>query len=282
LALDCCDKCENCRRIDADNYPDVWWVRPESRLRVITVDQIRELMQTVQLKPAYASLKVATLVASDRLNPQAANAFLKTLEEPPADSILILLTTEPQRVLETIVSRCLRLNFAGEGARWRNPSFLAWLTDFSEIAAAEQRSLLSRYRLLSSLLNQLNQAKAAITESLTKRSPLERHDEADPKLREKWEDELAAAIEAEYRRQRADLLVGLQWWLRDVWLETLRLGEQMFTYPELTEFVKNVARRITSEQAMENLRLIEQTQRLLFSNAQEALVLEVGLLTLQL
>jgi hypothetical protein len=57
--------------------------------------------------------------------------------------------------------------------------------------------------------------------------------------------DLAAAIEAEYRRQRTDLLVGLQWWLRDVWLETLRFGQEMFTYPELAAMVKTVSRRIT-------------------------------------
>src|SRR5205814_4086705 len=186
-----------------------------------------------------------------------------------ADSILILLSTDPQRLLEAILSRCLRLNFAGESGRLRDPSLLAWLKDLSEMAATEQRSLLSRYRLLSVLLNKLNESKAAITESLTRRSPLERHEEAEPKLREKWEEELTAAIEAEYRRQRTDLLVGLQWWLRDIWLETLRVGQEMFTYPELSAMVKTVARRITPDQAMENLRLLEQTQRLLASNVQE-------------
>lgn len=282
LPLDSCDACSSCRKIDSESHPDVAWIRPESKMRVITIEQIRDLIQTVQLKPAQAAMKVAVIVAADRLNAPAANAFLKTLEEPPADSILILLSPEPQRLLETIVSRCLRLNFAGESGRLREPSLVAWVKELSEMAAAEQRSLLSRYRLLSVLLNKLNSAKAAITENLTKRSPLERYDDAEPRLREKWEDELAAAIEAEYRRQRADLLVALQWWLRDIWLETLRLSGNLLTYPELAAMVKSVARRITPEQAMENLRLLEQTQRLLASNVQEALALEVGLLKLKL
>src|SRR6058998_983231 len=282
LPMDSCDRCLACRKVDGENHPDVLWIRPESKLRVITIDQMRDLMQTVQLKPAQAALKVAVIVAADRLNVQAANAFLKTLEEPPADSILILLSSEPQRLLETILSRCLRLNFAAEPGRLADPSLLAWLKELSETAATEQRSLLARYRLLSVLLNKLNAAKAAITEGLTKSSPLETYDDADPRLRDKWEDELAAAIEAEYRRQRADLLVGVQWWLRDIWLQTLRLGDQMFTYPELAGMIKTVARRLSTEQAMENLRVLEQTQRLLASAAQEALVLEVGLLKLKL
>src|SRR6185369_11087493 len=114
LPSDSCDTCASCRLIDSGNHPDILWVRPESKLRVITIDQMRDLMQTVHLKPTQAAFKVAVIVAADRLNVPAANAFLKTLEEPPANSILILLTTEPQRVLETILSRCLRLNFAGE------------------------------------------------------------------------------------------------------------------------------------------------------------------------
>ncbi len=282
LPLESCDTCSSCRKIDSANHPDVRWIRPESKLRVILIDQMRELMQTVHLKPTQALFKVAIIVAADRLNVQAANAFLKTLEEPPANSILILLSTEPQRMIETILSRCLRLNFAGESGRLRDPSLLAWLKALSEIAAAEQRSFLARYRLLSVLLNKLNECKAAITEACTKRSPLEYHDDVEPKLREKWEDELSAAIEAEYRRQRTDLLVGVQWWLRDIWLETLRLGGEMGAYPELVELVRTVARRVSPEQAMENLRSMEQTQRLLASSVQEALVLEVGLLNLKL
>src|SRR5688572_8323434 len=281
-AVDSCDACLSCRKIDGDNHPDVLWLRPESKLRVIKIEQIRDLLQTVYLKPTQAPFKVATIVAADRLTTQAANAFLKTLEEPPADSILILLSTEPQRMLETILSRCLRLSFGGEAGRHRDPAFVAWLENFSEMAAAEHKSLLSRYQLLSVLLNKLNEIKEATGESLSKRSPLETHDDVDAKLKEKWEDELSAAIEAEYRRQRAELLTCLQWWLRDVWLQTLQFGREMFTYPNLAEAAARVARRVSPQQAMENLQLLEQTQRLLASNVQEALALEVGLLKLKL
>jgi len=207
---------------------------------------------------------------------------LKTLEEPPADSILILVTTEPQRLLETIISRCLRLNFAGETTFQRDEAFMRWLTGFSDRAGGEQRSLLNRYQLLSTLLNKLNEIKETITEVLTKKSPLERYEDLDPKMRDKLEDELTAAIEAEYRRQRADLLVGLQWWFRDVWLETLGLDSQRHAFPQLQTSSKAVACRITSRQAMDNLAQIEKSQRLLASNVQEALALEVGLLKLAL
>src|SRR5471030_482906 len=144
-ATDCCDECLSCRKIENGTHDDIHWARPESKSRVITIDQTRALMQQIQLKPTEAEHKVAVIVAADRLNPQAANAFLKTLEEPPSKSIIILLTTEPQRILETIISRCLRLNFAAESGAKLDPKRVEWVQSFGELAATEQKSLISRY-----------------------------------------------------------------------------------------------------------------------------------------
>jgi DNA polymerase-3 subunit delta' len=281
LTLDSCDTCASCRKIQSETHPDVFWVRPESKSRVITINQMRDLMQNVHLKPTYSVSKVAVVVAADRLNVQAANAFLKTLEEPPGDSVLILLTTEPQQILETILSRCLRLSFGGEASHECDTALIGWLEKFSNAASAGHATLLGRYRLLSLLLSKLTDLKTVITGALTEKSPLEDDYELDPRTREKLEEELEAAIEAEYRRQRSDLLGGVHWWLRDVWVETLRLGSEMCTYPQLAKAAQDVARRISTQQAMENLRVMEETQGLLASNVQEALALEVGLLKLQ-
>jgi DNA polymerase-3 subunit delta' len=278
-------------------------VRPESKSRIVSVEQMRGLMQEINLKPTEAEYKVAVIVAADRLNVQGANAFLKTLEEPPPRSVLILLTTEPQRLLETIVSRCLRLNFSGDGPRPLASAEMEWLASFSDMAAVEQKSLLGRYRLMDVLLQKLTAMKSAIEESLTARSPLRRYDDVEKDLREKWEDELEAAIEAEYRRQRTDLLAILQRWLRDVWLTALAGGRgssrlrdasarqgvegktngtgELLNFPKLAG-TKRVASRISAKAAVENLQIIEATQRLLHTNVQEALAIEVGLLKLNL
>jgi len=281
VATDCCDECLSCRKIDRETHADIHWARPESKSRVVTVEQMRDLMREIQLKPTEAEYKVAIIVAADRLNPQAANAFLKTLEEPPAKSILILLSTEPQRILETILSRCLRLNFSAESAPTLDEAQSQWLARFGDLAAGEQKSLLGRYRLLDVLLQKLGDIRAHVEEALTARSPLQRYDEVEKELRERWEDELAAAIEAEYRRQRADLLLLVQWWLRDVWLRALTVGRDLQNFPQ-TAGVEAVAKKITARQALENLQTLEQTQRLLHSSVQEALALEVGLLKLHL
>ncbi|HWX19405.1 MAG TPA: DNA polymerase III subunit [Candidatus Binatia bacterium] len=302
VAIDCCDQCLSCRKIEHGNHADVHWVRPESKTRIIRIEQIRDLIQEMNLKPTEAQYKVAVIVAADRLKTEAANAFLKTLEEPPARSVLILLSTEPQRILETLLSRCLRLNFGGEGQPALAPAQMEWLKSFSEIAAAEQKSLLGRYRLADVLLRKLNEIKSGIDETLTARSPLEQYKDAEKQFTERWEDELAAAIEAEYRRQRADLLVVLQWWLRDVWVQTLQgsnakhqtpntslpardsqppAASPLLSFPQLAG-TGSVAGRISPSDALENLQVMEQLQRWLGTNVQEALALEVGLLKLRL
>ena len=281
LPLDSCDQCDSCRRIQQHNHPDVFWIRPESKSRIITIEQMRELMQTVNLKPTLAEFKVAVIVAADRLNVHAANAFLKTLEEPPSKSIILLLTTEPQRILETILSRCLRLAFAGE-AMPVNVQNTAWLASFTEMAAKAERGLLGHYRLLGLILKKLADQKIEIEKALTAASPLRQYRELEPRMRDKLEEELAAAIEAEYRRQRAELIGSLQWWLRDVWLETLVMSSNMLCLPALSATSRAVAQRLSSAEAAENLNVFERLQRQLSSNVQEALALEVGLLKLKL
>ncbi len=285
-AIDCCDQCLPCRKIDHENHPDIHWARPESKLRFIAVDQIRELRREMQLKPAEAQYKVAIIAGADRLKTEAANAFLKTLEEPAPNSVLILLSTEPQRVLETIVSRCLRLNLSAGGHRPLAPALAAWLQSFSERAAVEQKSLLSRYLLLDALLQKLGAMKEEIATTLGERSPLERYPDAEKDLREQWEAELDASIEAEYRRQRSEVLTAFQWWLRDVWLQTLAClsserKDELLRFPEMSGTAQ-VATRISPAEALANLDTIAQLQRRLFTNVQEALALEVGLLKLKL
>jgi DNA polymerase-3 subunit delta' len=295
-AVDCCDRCLACQKTEHRNQPDVHWVRPESKSRIITIAQMRDLMKEIQLKPKESRHKISIIVAADRLRVEGANAFLKTLEEPPPDSVILLLTTDSQRVLETLVSRCLRLNFGEGGARVLDASQRDWLSAFSQVAGQEQKSLLGRYRLLDVLLQKLTALKTSIEQALTARSPLQQYPDAEKNLVERWEEELSAAVEAEYRRQRADLLGVFHWWLRDVWVQTLHhknskvpepkagtepLARSLLSFPELNG-TQQVAQRLSSEAALHNLQIMDQLQRWLSSNVQEALALEVGLLKLHL
>jgi hypothetical protein len=147
---------------------------------------------------------------------------------------------------------------------------------------ADQGTILNRYRLLSVLAARLAEIKANVQDTLAKRSPLERYEDIDPKQRERWEDELDAAIEAEYRRERADMLVGVQWWLRDVWLSALKQGSESLSFPGTAEATRKIGGRVEPRKALENLGVIDETLWLLSGNVQEALALEVGLLKLAL
>jgi DNA polymerase III subunit delta' len=288
VAVDCCDQCGTCHKIEHWNHPDVHWVRPESKSRIITISQMRELMREIQLKPKESKNKVAVIVAADRLRAEGANAFLKTLEEPPDGSVIILLTTDAQRVLETIVSRCLRLSFGRPGVGPLDPAQQQWLSSFVQAAGPQQKSLLARYRLLDVLLQKLGSIRSSIEEMLKARSPIEDYPDAEKNLIERWEDELTAAIEAEYRRQRSDLLGLLHWWLRDVWLVTLQnaapnkpFPAALLSFPQL-DGTRLLASRLAPDRALANLQTLEQLQRRLGGNVQEALALEVGLLKLNL
>lgn len=282
-AVDCCDACPACQKIDHESHGDVHWVRPESKLRQVRIEQVRELMREVNLKPTEAAHKVGVIVAADRMNEKAANAFLKTLEEPPANSVLVLLSNEPQRLLETIVSRCLRLNFGGDAVRRLPPELVEWVRRFGERAAAAQRGVLGRYLLLDVLAARLTEIKAEVERTLTERSPLTRYaeQEIEPQIRDQWEKELNAAIEAEYRRRRLEVILALQWWCRDVWLRVQRMEEGLLHFPEFGA-THSVAARLSAEAARENLRVLERLQATLHTNVHEALALEVALLRLEL
>jgi DNA polymerase-3 subunit delta' len=289
VATDCCDECLSCRKIENGNHADVFWVRPVSTLRQIRIEQItrrkespaRVVNEFTSLTPTESEYKICSLVAADRLTEEAANAFLKTLEEPPRKSVLILLSTDPSRLLETILSRCLRLNFSSGAPRPPSADLSYWLQQFSSTAATEQKSLFGRYRLLDTLLPKLHAIRAEIEETLTALSPLEKYPDAEEDLKKKWQKELAAAIEAEYRYRRSQILLLLQWWLRDVWLHTLAAGEALLHLPQIYG-ADEVAKRVTPRQAQENLLVLDQTQRLLHGNVQEGLTLEVTLLKLKL
>jgi DNA polymerase-3 subunit delta' len=259
----------------------VHWLRPASKSRVITAEQMRDLLAEIHLKPSAGHHKVAIIAGADRLNTSAANIFLKTLEEPPTRSVILLLSTEPQRLLETITSRCLRLRLGQQAVPQLAPEMLSFLEDFAREAAAGEKSLISRYRLLSILLVRLAALRDSIDEHLTGQSPLGRYEEVDKGLKDKWEDELAAAVESEYRRQRSELLRAVQLWLRDVWLLTLGMDPSLLALPSWAR-TSRVAQRLDPTAALANLDTMEQTQRQLHTNVQEALALEVCLLKLQL
>jgi DNA polymerase-3 subunit delta' len=113
---DACGRCRSCLLIDAGSHPDVvalsFGLRKDGTPRTeIVVDQIRELSTRLAMRSQLGGWQIATIDPADAMNPAAANALLKTLEEPAAQTMLILLADSPWRLPQTIRSRCQRIEF---------------------------------------------------------------------------------------------------------------------------------------------------------------------------
>ncbi len=108
---DGCGVCGPCLKIADDQHPDVGTVRPAGAGHIISIEVVRELGAKLAFAPHEARARVVIVEDADRLTDEASNAFLKTLEEPPARTHFILVSSAPQRLLITILSRCQRVGF---------------------------------------------------------------------------------------------------------------------------------------------------------------------------
>jgi len=108
---DPCDQCDNCRRMLRDVHPNLHLVAPQAPSNTIRIDEVREVVGNIALRPYMGVCSVVILDGADRLTEEAANALLKALEEPPGQTRFFLITVQPSHVLPTIVSRCQVIRF---------------------------------------------------------------------------------------------------------------------------------------------------------------------------
>ena len=108
-----CNDCDNCLKIDSFVHPDVKWLKGKGVVSSLTIDEIREIQKEMFLKP-YLGKKRVYIFEVERLNEEASNAFLKTLEEPPEYTHLVLIAKSDQEFLPTIVSRCQKITFSSK------------------------------------------------------------------------------------------------------------------------------------------------------------------------
>ncbi len=145
MALNCrkpvdyegCGQCLPCRQMANGNFPDFLLLRPEGES--IRIDQIRELNRGLGFAPVSGGYRVCVIYQAETMTLQAANSFLKTLEEPPSGNILILNAAEPLDLLPTIVSRCQKVPFQPLSF----PEMADWLVNKKELGKESAMALAS-------------------------------------------------------------------------------------------------------------------------------------------
>jgi len=111
-----CGECQDCRWVAAGQHPDVAQIAPLEDSNYIVIEQVRELIAELTLTAHGSGYKVATFTPADALFPNAANSLLKTLEEPPRRTLILLVTSQPARLMATVRSRCSRIRLPGPSA----------------------------------------------------------------------------------------------------------------------------------------------------------------------
>jgi DNA polymerase-3 subunit delta' len=108
-----CGQCQDCKWVEAGQHPDVAQLSPEGESTQILIQPVRDLAADLALTAHGNGLKVAIIAPADAMNVFAANALLKTLEEPPPRTLVLLVTSQPSRLLPTLRSRCSKLRLPG-------------------------------------------------------------------------------------------------------------------------------------------------------------------------
>jgi DNA polymerase III subunit delta' len=234
---------------EAEGHPDFYRVRPESKSRRITVEQMRDLEKSLYLKPFKAPCKVAIVSSAERMclgQAEAANAFLKTLEEPPNGTLLLMCSVRPQLLLPTIISRCLRLDLLAEA----NPEAPAEMLPFFEKWFSGKAGPVRVYARASALTSYWQQ----IREKLEDRELPGEEDGVT-------EEALKALIEGEFQLARQETLANLQ---REYWKKA--------THQETGKMAKSTLRAIIA---------LEELQQSLQFNIDQNLAVERACLKIE-
>lgn len=258
-------------------HPDVHLVEPESKSRRIVVEQVRELESALRLRASAAGRrKVGILREADRLQPQASNAFLKTLEEPPADSLLLLLSAQPESLLETILSRCIRVTLQTpvNAAAARSPEEAALLDLLArqarEASTTENAPVPTAYRMQREFMGLLAAVRARLQAEAAGALQGEEARYAqttDGSWLGEREDYYKSLTEARYAAERTRLVETLARW----WGDALR--QRATRPPDAPDDGSADATSI-----LRRLAAIEALRENLDRNIQEALALEVAFL----
>jgi DNA polymerase III subunit delta' len=260
---------------------EVFVARPESKSRRISIEQIRELEHALQMRVANSHGKVAIISDADRLGTEAANAFLKTLEEPPKDSLLLLLSALPEALPETVLSRCIAIPLASDGEAPSRKEEEKLVKLLQQASGNPTWSIQFAYRLAQEFQQLLRAVREEVkfeTDSALKQEQTRYKDATDGAWLEEREDYYKALTESLYLQRRAALVEILFAW----WTDVLRAANAVAQrdLPAATQETAALARRFDNAQILKHIRLLEEFRDHLGRNIHESLAIEVAFLAI--
>lgn len=267
-----CGKCAGCRQVAEHTHPDVLWIEPWSKSRRISIEEVRAIKEFTSKTPLCGEWKACVIVAADRLTDQAANAFLKTLEEPSGRTLFLLLTDNPQRLRPTIRSRCQQLAIEVEAPSV--PSL--WYERLHEALRMHAGGIWEGFRSglrIAGILEELKKeaAKAEEEEQQNRRSDAEAVEE---------QETIEARVSARYRSFRDALMRSILLWYRDILLLQCGAGADLLYHKQAVRELQAIAGRIGLRAALRAIRVVEQMQKQLEENLSEREVLVNGFVQL--
>ncbi|HEY5811663.1 MAG TPA: ATP-binding protein [Terrimicrobiaceae bacterium] len=269
LVLDCAPE-------DVIAHPDLHAVQPESKSRRIVIEQIRQLAHTIHRKPLRAQTKVAIVYDAERMQQQAANAFLKTLEEPPPGSLILLLSTVPEAILETVISRCVETALQHSGEPQKTPHELTVVTALEQCLIHEANpSAATAFRLarsIQSIVLQVRENIASSYEALLRQETAHyKQASEDSSWLEERTAQIKALTEAGAVRERERILQAIF----DAFAEALRAQHG---FPSQNITVCSLAKKFSPGGLLRLLEILEVMRRRLALGVQESLAFESGFL----
>jgi DNA polymerase III subunit delta' len=263
----------------ATGSSDVFVAEPGSKSRRIVIEQIRNLEHALQMRATRGRRKVAIVSDADRLQPQAANAFLKTLEEPPNDSLLLLLSALPEALPDTILSRCIPIPLTSSADVEPLPEETELIELLNEMATPQASGVQSAYRLAQGshrLLAKVREEIQTENAAALKEEEVRYKNTTDGAWLDEREDYFKALNESMYLQRRERLLEVIFRWWSDVLRATTGLNGNEI--PSAAKQTKQLATKLTPNECLKRIRRVEELRDQLGRNIQEALAIEVAFL----
>ena len=260
---------------------EIFIARPESKSRRISIEQIRELEHALQMRSTNSSRKVAIISDADRLGDAAANAFLKTLEEPPKDSLLLLLSALPEALPETILSRCIAIPLASDGEAQSKKEQEKLLKLLQQASHQTTWNIQFAYRLaqeFQQLLRAIREEVKHETDGALKQEQTRYKDATDGAWLEEREGYYKALTESLYLQWRAALIETLFAW----WTDVLRANNAVTQrdLPAVKQETAALAGRFGNPEIFKRIRLLEELRDHLGRNVHESLAIEIAFLAI--